>query len=114
MLAAVGLYGVMSYMVSTRTREIGVRIAMGARAPDVLALILRQGLTLTGLGVVTGVVLAVLLARLMSALLFGVSGTDVPTYAAVVALLWSVALVACLVPARRATKVDPLVTLRSE
>jgi macrolide transport system ATP-binding/permease protein len=113
-LAAVGLYGVMSYMVSTRTHEIGVRMAMGARAADVLALILRQGLTLTAAGVITGVLLAVLLARLMRALLYGISSTDAPTYIAVVALLGLVALIACLVPARRATKMDPVAALRAE
>ena len=113
-LAAIGLYGVMSYMVSTRTREIGVRIAMGARAADVLTMILRQGLTLTAVGVVAGVFLAVLLARLMRALLFGVSITDVPTYAGVVVLLGLVSLIACFVPAQRATKTDPLNALRAE
>jgi predicted permease len=113
-LSAIGLYGVMSYMVSTRTHEIGVRMAMGARAVDVLALILRQGLTLTGAGVITGVVLAVLLARLMRALLYGVSSTDVLTYTGVVALLGLVSSIACFVPARRATKTDPLNALRAE
>jgi len=113
-LAAIGLYGVMSYMVSSRTHEIGVRMAMGARGEDVLALILRQGLTLTAVGVVAGVVFATMMARLMRALLFGVSTTDVPTYAAVVVLLGLVALVACLVPARRATRLDPVFALRGE
>jgi macrolide transport system ATP-binding/permease protein len=113
-LAAVGVYGVMSYMVSTRTHEIGIRMAMGARAADVLALILRQGLTLTGAGVIAGVLLAVLLARLMRALLYGVSSTDTATYIGVVALLGLVSLIACLVPARRATRTDPLTALRAE
>jgi putative ABC transport system permease protein len=113
-LAAVGLYGVMSYMVSSRTHEIGVRMAMGARAADVLTLILRQGLALTLAGVAAGVGLATLLARLMRTVLFGVSSTDAPTYVAVVALLGIVALIACLVPARRATKTDPLCALRAE
>ena len=113
-LAAVGLYGVMSYMVSTRTHEIGVRMAMGARAADVLRLILRQGLTLTGLGVMAGVLLAVLLARLMRALLYGVSSTDAATYVGVVLLLGLVSLIACFVPARRATRTDPLNALRAE
>jgi putative ABC transport system permease protein len=114
LLAALGIYGVISYMVSERTHEIGVRMAMGARAEDVLALILRQGLTLTAVGVVAGIVFATLMARLMRALLFGVSTTDVPTYAAVVVLLGLVALVACLVPARRATRLDPVFALRGE
>jgi len=113
-LAAIGLYGVMSYMVSSRTHEIGVRMAMGARAADVRALILRQGLTLTAVGVAAGVVFATLMARLMRTLLFGVSITDVPTYAGVVALLGVVALAACLVPASRATRLDPVFALRSE
>jgi predicted permease len=113
-LAAMGLYGVMSYMVSSRRHEIGVRMAMGARAADVLALILRQGLALTAIGVVAGICCAVGLARLMRTLLFGVSSTDAATYAAVVLLLGTVSLVACLVPARRATKTDPLCALRAE
>jgi putative ABC transport system permease protein len=87
---------------------------MGARAADVRALILRQGLTLTAVGVAAGVVFATLMARLMRTLLFGVSITDVPTYAGVVALLGVVALAACLVPASRATRLDPVFALRSE
>jgi ABC-type antimicrobial peptide transport system permease subunit len=104
----------MSYMVSSRTHEIGVRMAMGARAQDVLALILRQGLSLTAAGVAAGVGLAVLVARLLRTLLLGVSSTDLPTYAGVIALLGLVAFIACLVPAQRATRTDPLNALRAE
>jgi len=114
LLAAVGLYGVMSYMVSTRTHEFGVRMAMGARAVDLLALVLKQGLALTAVGVGAGAAAAALLTRAMRALLFGVSPTDVPTYAAVIATLAAVSLLACLIPARRATRMDPLGALRMD
>jgi ABC-type antimicrobial peptide transport system permease subunit len=113
-LAVVGIYGVISYAVSRRTGEIGLRMAMGAESRDILRLVIGQGLKLTLIGVGVGATLALALSRLLSRLLIGVSAADPVTFLTVPLLLIAVAIFACWIPARRATKVDPMIALRCE
>ena len=113
-LAATGLYGVLTYSVSQRRREIGIRAALGATRTDVIKLIVRQGLTSTLAGLALGVVLSLLVTRLMQPLLFGITPLDWPSFAMMPMVLLVVALVACLLPARKAAATDPAITLRGE
>jgi predicted permease len=114
LLAAIGTYGVLSYLVTERQREIGIRVALGASSGGIVRLVLRQGLSIAVLGVLFGIVGALALARVTRSLLFGVSPTDPFTYAAVGVVIIAVALLACMVPARRAMRVDPLVAIRND
>ncbi|MDQ2774466.1 MAG: hypothetical protein M3Y57_05995 [Acidobacteriota bacterium] len=113
-LAAIGIYGVMSYLVTQSTHDIGVRAALGALPISILQTVLRQGLELAALGIGVGLIGALVFTRAMTGLLFGVSATDAVTFVVVVLILASVAMLATYIPARRATKVDPMVALREE
>jgi len=113
-IATVGIYGVVSYSVARRTKEFGLRMVLGAQGGDVLGLVMKQGAGMVAIGIVAGLLTAFALTRLMASLLFGVTATDLPTFAGVTSLLFAVALAACYLPARRATRVDPIQTLRYE
>ena len=114
LLSAVGLYGVLAYAVEQRTREFGVRTALGARSRDVLAIVLRQGLLLTGIGIGIGLMGAIALTRYVEGMLYDVRPLDPPTYVAVAVLFTAVTSVASYLPARRATRIDPMTALRCE
>ena len=114
LLAAVGIYGVMSYAVTRRTHELGIRAALGSSRREIVWLVLRQGMKLAGIGMAAGLLAAAALTRFMAGLLYGVRPADPATLAAVALLLGAIALLACYIPARRATAVDPVVALRCE
>ena len=114
LLSAIGIYGVISYSVTQRTGEIGIRIALGAQRSDVLQLVFVRAAKLVAFGLASGVIGALLLTRLISSMLFGVSPQDPLTFATIIALLAAISAIACWLPARRATKVDPMVALRAE
>jgi len=113
-LSSIGIYGVISYIVGQRTHEIGIRMALGAERSTVVTMVLRQAGQMAAFGVVAGLLAAGLLGRLMASMLFGVSFYDALTFSTVAAILLAVALAACWIPARRASRVDPMVALRHE
>ena len=113
-LASIGLYGVMALSVTQRTRELGIRLALGAQRSAVMGLVMRQGATLVGIGLLIGLAGALASGKLLASLLFGVGGSDLPTLGVVAVVLAGAALLACWLPALRATKVDPMVALRNE
>jgi ABC-type antimicrobial peptide transport system permease subunit len=114
LLAGMGIYGVTAYMVTSRTREIGIRVALGADRRDVLGMVLRRGMLLVGIGVAAGTLLAAAASRVLGSLLFGLPPTDPVTFSAAIALFCAIGLAACYVPARRATEIEPTLALRSE
>ena len=114
LLGVVGLYGAIAYSVSTRTHEIGIRVAFGAESEDVLKMVVREGFKLAGFGVGIGIVAALVSTRYLASLLYGIKPTDLPTFATVALLLFGVALLASYIPARRASKVDPMAAIRCE
>jgi ABC-type antimicrobial peptide transport system permease subunit len=113
-LASIGIYGVTAYMVTQRTREIGVRLALGAQRIDVLVMVLREGLSLTLLGAAVGLLLAGAMSRVLADFLFGIRPVDAVTFGSAVVLFTATALAACVVPARRAVRIDPMEALRYE
>jgi putative ABC transport system permease protein len=113
-LAAIGIYGVLSYSVSQRTRELGIRLALGAQSSDVLRLVIAQGMKLAALGIALGLAMSFVLARLITSLLFGITAYDPATFMVMCMVLIAVGLLACYFPARRALGVDPITTLRIE
>jgi putative ABC transport system permease protein len=114
LLAVIGLYGVISYLVTQRTHEVGIRIALGAQSRDIFKLVVGHGLALTLIGFAIGLVGAFALSRLLNSLLFGVTATDPATYAVISLVLLTATFAACYLPARRATRVDPVIALRYE